>query len=91
MTLKNGSRVLGKNNGNIWGKATYRKESGNIFSTRMSELLLFLLAERKIISQCAICRVQINVLFSSVYTGRRTCKKIDFNLLDCAQSVFFPV
>jgi len=31
ITFKNGSRVVGKNNENIWGKATYRKESGNIF------------------------------------------------------------
>ena len=31
ITLKNGSRLVGKNNGNIWMKATCKKESGNIF------------------------------------------------------------
>jgi hypothetical protein len=31
INLKNGSTVVGKNSGNIWGKATYRKESDNIF------------------------------------------------------------
>ena len=30
--FKNGSRVVGKNNGNVWGKATYRKEGDNIFN-----------------------------------------------------------
>jgi hypothetical protein len=34
------------------------------------------------ISQCLICRVLINVLFSSECPGRMF-KKIDFNLLDC--------